>query len=258
MIENPTEEQLLKIEGIIYLIINNITQQKYIGKSIKSFNRRYSKTWWKSSHMNNYIKKSIKKYGYKNFSVILLDINIKNDDLLYELEKNYIKQYNCIFPNGYNFNEGGKNNVVMGSLVNNAKNECKYLLKWIETGDTFEIKSIREFCKEFNFCQTCINDVLRGDKICAYKKLCLPETTKEDIVNYYKQIAINAGLKRKGRKQTEKTKNKRRQSMLAKHLKKPLEERRLISERMKKSGVSQATREGHKQYFLNRRKLLNN
>jgi hypothetical protein len=42
-----------------------------------------------------------RKYGIENFSFEILEL-IENTQEMIEKEHNYIIQYNCIIPNGYN------------------------------------------------------------------------------------------------------------------------------------------------------------
>ena len=71
MIENPTEEQKRRLKGIIYLIINNITGQKYVGKATNSFTIRYpGNKWWQKQ--NNDCKSDVDKYEKENFSISIL------------------------------------------------------------------------------------------------------------------------------------------------------------------------------------------
>ena len=52
--------------------------------------------------MNN----ALKKYDINDFILTIIDTcNIEDSD---EIESNYIKQYNSLYPNGYNLTTGGK------------------------------------------------------------------------------------------------------------------------------------------------------
>lgn len=259
MIENPTEEQLKSIKGVIYLITNKLTNQKYIGKTRNSFLKRYGKNWWKDRGINNYFKKSINKYKPENFNISLLETEICNDDLLYELEKQYIIEYNTQFPNGYNFSEGGKYTGIKTSFLHkvikeNSLSNKKYYLKWVKTGEIFKIESVKLFCQEHKnkYKQACINQVLRGAKIWVYEELCLPETTIEDIENYYKEIKIKLSNIRRGKRQSDQSNKKRSESMLRRNYSPSIETRKLLSEKAIKRGMSKECREGYKKYIKNK------
>ena len=88
--------------GYIYLITNNITNKQYVGK------HKYSKPELDESYITSgtLINKSIEKYGLENFTRELVDIADSYEDLN-NLEKYYIRFYNCRVPNGYNLTSGG-------------------------------------------------------------------------------------------------------------------------------------------------------
>lgn len=92
------------IEKYIYKITNIINNKSYIGQTI-DIERRFKE------HCYNYqkdyislINQAIKKYGKENFKIEELyfgtDYNNK--------EKEYIKFYNTLVPNGYNIQKGGE------------------------------------------------------------------------------------------------------------------------------------------------------
>ena len=100
--------------GIIYCFTNNINGKKYIGQSISKGNARYNNH--KSSYKNpddceyeSPLHRAFRKHGFENFTYEILAQDIESIDLLNQLEIQYIKQYNCQIPNGYNIEPGGKN-----------------------------------------------------------------------------------------------------------------------------------------------------
>ena len=100
--------------GIIYCFTNNVNGKKYIGQSISKGNARYNNH--KSSYKNpddceyeSPLHRAFRKYGFENFTYEILAQDIENIDLLNQLEIQYIQQYNCQIPNGYNIESGGKN-----------------------------------------------------------------------------------------------------------------------------------------------------
>lgn len=109
--------------GIIYKITNKINGKVYIGQTVRErgFKGRYECSgegiervykYHKSEkeHNRNYNKHllySIEKYGFEAFEVIEeFDVAYSKEELD-ELEKKYIKDFNCLNPNGYNNDEGG-------------------------------------------------------------------------------------------------------------------------------------------------------
>ena len=100
--------------GIIYCFTNNINGKKYIGQSISKGNARYNNH--KSSYKNpddceyeSPLHRAFRKHGFENFTYEILAQDIESIDLLNQLQIQYIQQYNCQIPNGYNIEPGGKN-----------------------------------------------------------------------------------------------------------------------------------------------------
>lgn len=89
-------------EKYIYKITNKITCKIYIGQAIDP-ELRFQQHCQKKEKYVSLINQAIQKYGKENFSFEIIgkfaDYN--------EKEKYYIKIYNTISPNGYNFTEGG-------------------------------------------------------------------------------------------------------------------------------------------------------
>ena len=100
--------------GIIYCFTNNINGKKYIGQSISKGNARYNnhKSGYKNPDDCEYespLHRAFRKHGFENFTYEILAQDIESIDLLNQLEIQYIQQYNCQIPNGYNIEHGGKN-----------------------------------------------------------------------------------------------------------------------------------------------------
>lgn len=89
----------------IYKITNNINGKCYIGQSINPYHRfqaHYSRAI--NDCNNSPLHSAIKKYGKQNFS---LDIIVWTEDYN-NREKELIKKYNSLVPNGYNICGGGE------------------------------------------------------------------------------------------------------------------------------------------------------
>lgn len=86
----------------IYKITNNINGKIYIGQS-KNTKERF-KSHCKETSKDCLIDLAIQKYGKENFTVEIIESQIKNYN---EREKYWIKFFNCKVPNGYNISDGG-------------------------------------------------------------------------------------------------------------------------------------------------------
>lgn len=93
--------------GFIYKITNTINNKAYIGITTKTPEER-----WRA-HLNAIktgkgcplLRSAVNKHGADKFKIETLIICF--DDALFKLEKEYIKKYNTLAPNGYNAHEGG-------------------------------------------------------------------------------------------------------------------------------------------------------
>lgn len=103
-------------EGYIYKIVNDVNDKIYIGQTRRTLNIRWSQHKngiYNKNTYNNTLYKAMRKYGENKFSIeeICKIYNKDKDKLikeLDELEKYYIKQYNCLTPYGYNLTKGGE------------------------------------------------------------------------------------------------------------------------------------------------------
>jgi group I intron endonuclease len=114
--------------GSIYRIKNTITNKYYIGCTIQN---DIQKRW--SSHRQlakkdkgcTALKEAFKKYGIDNFKFEILIICFNEDCFKYE--KEYIKKYNSLVPNGYNISEGGNGGALFKGKHHSE--ETKLLLR---------------------------------------------------------------------------------------------------------------------------------
>lgn len=91
----------------VYCHINKINGKQYIGLTSK---QPPSKRW--GSNGINYksctcFYSAIQKYGWNNFEHIILKDNLTANQAE-QIEKEYIKLYNTMVPNGYNLTGGGE------------------------------------------------------------------------------------------------------------------------------------------------------
>jgi group I intron endonuclease len=82
----------------VYLITNKLDNRKYTGSRITRSIQGIEENYWGSS---KYLKEDIKNLGKENFKKEIIGIYDNEEDLL-EHEVQCIKDYNTMWPNGYN------------------------------------------------------------------------------------------------------------------------------------------------------------
>lgn len=145
----------------IYIIKNKINNKFYVGQS-NNPTYRWKQHKWRSINGEDKGKSAIhdamRKYGVENFEFTILgwfvDYNNK--------EKEYIKKYNSLSPNGYNLTEGGEepphfygeehhNSAYKDELINNIINDL--LSKKF---------SQAEICRKYSVNQQLLTSINRG------------------------------------------------------------------------------------------------
>ncbi len=118
---------------VIYLITNLLNGKKYVGQTRRELRQRISQ------HKNDseaYIDRAIKKHGWENFSVSILE-ECASPDELNDREIYWIGALNTRKPNGYNLTDGG--------------NKCgtrRRAVRCLNTGEIFE--SIAAAARKYN------------------------------------------------------------------------------------------------------------
>lgn len=127
--------------GFIYKIINSVNEKIYIGQTKKSIQKR----WVAHKHAINsgkgcpLLARAVNAHGEDKFSIELVEEC--DDDQLNQKEKEYIEQFKCLAPNGYNADAGGK----PGGTFKGHKHTLETIARWKETmKDTLESKEYRE------------------------------------------------------------------------------------------------------------------
>jgi len=115
--------------GFIYKITNTVSKKCYIGETIQDPEKRWKdhKNAIKRDGGCRALKNAIKKYGINNFKFEVLIICFDEDRL--EYEKEYIKKYNSLFPNGYNILEGGQEGVLGLKHTDETKRKISEFVK---------------------------------------------------------------------------------------------------------------------------------
>jgi hypothetical protein len=119
---NELLEDSSQVTGQIYLITNTKANKKYVGQTLSHRkNRKKYRPFGIIGRFNDhiseavcntkkkqctYLNNAIRLYGKESFQVELLHTCSKDE--LDHYETYYIKQYNTLYPNGYNLTIGGK------------------------------------------------------------------------------------------------------------------------------------------------------
>jgi len=97
------------MRGIIYKITCHPTGMSYIGKTIQDLHKRIKQHRYIPKDPRRYkcrcLTNAIDNYGWNNF--IVETIWEGDSDILGDMERKFIKDYNTIEPYGYNIREGG-------------------------------------------------------------------------------------------------------------------------------------------------------
>lgn len=166
---------------IIYKIQNKIDGKIYIGQTLFSFRERYGGgKWWKITSCKH-LKRAAAKYGHENFSIEILEKNVKSAEILDELERFYIKKFNCMEPNGYNINSGGESKHFYSNEQKTALAKAKrgtdfFELKNQITGEIRKIENAKLFAEQEGISDGQVCDVAKGN-IMSVKNWTLPHIT---------------------------------------------------------------------------------
>lgn len=158
-----TLEQLRTLRGIVYGILNRRNGRWYIGQSIRSFWKRYyrRREWWKFTH-NECLRRAVVRYGSDSFEIYILEHDIVSLDLLNQLEKAYIRSFNALYPNGYNFATGGDNQTWTAAARD--KKAKSYRVKDIN-GVIYNVRNGTAFCRQHNLNTGDFWRMLRGKQM---------------------------------------------------------------------------------------------
>jgi len=93
----------------IYKIVNNVNNFVYVGLTTRTPEIRMQEHLRNSKKLNRRLYRAMRKYGTDNFEMVVIAKlkEIKNADVLYKLECDYIKAFNSYWF-GYNDTIGGR------------------------------------------------------------------------------------------------------------------------------------------------------
>lgn len=110
----------------IYMITNIVNNKKYIGQSTNVEDRmlHHKSALKHNRHENGHLQSAWNKYGEENFQFEVLEYC--EEDLLDELEKEYIKIFNSTDrAHGYNKEDGGSQNKHMSAEAKKKMSDAK-------------------------------------------------------------------------------------------------------------------------------------
>lgn len=158
-----------KIIGEIYVITNTVTNKRYVGQTMS---HRKNKGKYRpfgtmgrfkdhiSAAINNtkknqcvYLNNSIRKYGKDKFTVELIKTCKVSE--LDKLEQLYIKEYNTMYPNGYNLTKGGQtfseHDINLNAPLNKTKKRGRnFGYKHSEKTKSLMSKRLKDLSKKQN------------------------------------------------------------------------------------------------------------
>lgn len=102
--------------GYIYKIYNSENAKVYIGQTRRDIEirwRQHLMSTTRKQDKNTILYKAMNKYGSEKFNIQLIkEYSFESKEELIEIlnkeEIRYISEYNCLNPNGYNMQKGGK------------------------------------------------------------------------------------------------------------------------------------------------------
>lgn len=96
----------MRMKKSIYVIKNKINDKLYVGQSVdphKRFLQHLSDA--KANNDNSLLHKAMSMLGKENFYYEILEKDVENYN---EMERYWIKKFDCKAPNGYNLTDGGE------------------------------------------------------------------------------------------------------------------------------------------------------
>ena len=177
----------IEVHGIIYKIENLINGKVYIGQTIQGFDKRYNcsgdgiervykhhkKREKTNARHNQYLLKSIEKYGFKNFKVNKI-IDFAFSDYELDIKEKCWIQYYDSFNNGYNMTLGGDSAMrggdhLMSRKVVQLSLDGEYIKTWSCMQQASESINISKSCI-CNVCKHVGNDITAGGYMWMYEE----------------------------------------------------------------------------------------
>lgn len=150
-------------KGDIYIVTCNVTNKSYIGQARQYITKNkqswgYEKRWLRHIYeadknkkgKNQLIHQMIREHGKDSFELKrITECDVHEMD---KLEKQYIKEYNTIHPNGYNMTSGGQGETTHAEITNEKKKvkrrefteEVKLNMRIGQIGKKFDVTRRKE------------------------------------------------------------------------------------------------------------------
>lgn len=94
----------------VYLRTNLVNGKQYVGQTVNFTQRERDWKCLKARYGSHFFTNERNKYGLENFKTEILAI-VETREEAWNLEQKYIKEYNSLFPNGYNMSYGGEKSL---------------------------------------------------------------------------------------------------------------------------------------------------
>lgn len=136
----------------------------YIGQTIHARVKDRYKNGLLNGVSNAYFQHSIEFYGTKNFTIEIIEENVTSIEELDSLEVLYIKRFNTLYPNGYNFTDGGHSRYKISDLTKEKiglSNQKEYDLIKID-GSNIHVINLRKFCKKNGLSYSAMLSLVQG------------------------------------------------------------------------------------------------
>lgn len=169
--------------GYIYFIINNVTNQRYVGKTIDIKKRKndHFNQLNLNKHVNKKLQLAWNKYGQNNFNFEYIEFSIQNIEELNQKEIFYIDKYDS-YNNGYNLTLGGDGGNTRGKM--SFEDYCFIYIGCQWKGMTNKIALY------MNIDSSTVSAILREKSYLWYKQSALELSVqdKEYIINLFRHI----------------------------------------------------------------------
>jgi len=155
----------------IYEITNLINNKKYVGKTTKTIEERFSehiRTSKRKDIMERPLYKAFQKYGIENFTIT--ELEECSVDVVNEREKYWIEKLGT-FHDGYNATKGGDGTIYKDyELIAKTYQQINNLTKTAEICDC-DVETVHKALLEYNISaktQQEVNKTLYGKKVAMF------------------------------------------------------------------------------------------